>query len=248
MKNLSYSAKAEPAIVHPASPSERMIVALDVSSIEAAREIVDALGETANFYKIGYQLAFAGGLELARQLKSEGKRVFLDMKLLDIDNTIARGVESVAALGVDMLTVHAYPNAMRAAVAAARQTPLCLLGVTVLTSMDDGDLAEAGYSANAHDLVLARVGDALTAGMGGVVASAQEAEAIRAAIGREMALVTPGIRPAGSEAADQKRIMTPERAIRAGASHLVIGRPIVGAKDRKAAASAIVEEIEQAAG
>lgn len=222
---------------------ERLIVALDVPDVAEARKVVETLEGEVRFFKIGYQLAFAGGLEFARDLKRDGFRVFLDMKLLDIDNTIEKGVANIAAMGFDMLTVHAYPKTMRAAVRAAEGSGLCLLGVTVLTSMDDADLAAAGYGAAAGDLVIARARDAANAGMGGIVASAQEAEAIRKEIGPDMALVTPGIRPAGADAGDQKRVMTPARAIAAGASHLVVGRPIVAASDRKQAAMDILEEM-----
>ncbi len=227
-------------------PKNRLIVALDVADRPAAEALVGTLGESVTFYKIGYQLAFAGGLEFARDLVVEGKQVFLDMKLLDIDHTIARAVENIAKTGVHMLTLHAYPKAMRAAVAAASGSELCLLGVTVLTSMDDGDLMEAGYSGKADALVIARAKQAQQSGMGGVVASAQEAARIRKTIGPEMAIVTPGIRPAGASAGDQKRVMTPEDAIAAGASHLVVGRPIIAADDPKAAACAVLSEIESA--
>lgn len=224
---------------------EKLIVALDVPDVAEARKVVETLDGEVRFFKIGYQLAFAGGLEFARDLKRGGFKVFLDMKLLDIDNTIEKGVTNIAAMGFDMLTVHAYPKTMRAAVKAAEGSGLCLLGVTVLTSMDDADLAAAGYGASASNLVLARAKDAAAAGMGGIVASAQEAQAIRKEIGPDMALVTPGIRPAGAEIGDQKRVMTPARAIDAGASHLVVGRPIVAASDRKQAAVQILEEMSR---
>ena len=224
---------------------DRLIVALDVSTVEAARTLVSTLGETVSFYKIGYQLAFAGGLDLVRELKADGKSVFLDLKLLDIDNTIARGVESVIGLGADMLTIHAYPKAMAAAVDAAKGSGLTLLGVTVLTSMDDHDLSDAGYHDNAATLVLKRARQAHETGMGGLVCSAAEAEAVRDIVGPEMAVVTPGIRPAGSDTGDQKRVMTPKTAIEAGASHIVVGRPINAAGDPRAAAQAIVDEMEQ---
>ncbi len=225
---------------------ERLIVGLDVPTIAEAEKAVLDLGDACVFYKIGYQLVFAGGLEFARDLASQGKRVFLDMKLLDIDNTVAKGVENIAKMGVSMLTVHAYPKAMRAAVAAAQGSDLRLLGVTVLTSMDDADLKEAGYTGNAADLVASRVEDARQAGMGGVVCSAAEAARIRGIAGPDMAIVTPGIRPTGADKGDQKRVMTPVDAIRAGATHLVVARPIIGAVDRVAAANAIVAEMETA--
>lgn len=225
---------------------ERLIVGLDVPTIADAERLVSLLGDTVCFYKIGYQLAFSGGLELADRLVRDGKKVFLDLKFLDIDNTVAKGVESVARLGVSMLTLHAYPKAMRAAVEAAKGSDLCLLGVTVLTSMDGDDLKEAGYHDTPEALVLNRAKAAREAGMGGIVASAHEAAALRPVIGDDMALVTPGIRPAGSDKGDQKRVMTPQDAIRAGASHLVVARPIVAAPDPKAAALAILNEMESA--
>ncbi|AQT43251.1 orotidine-5'-phosphate decarboxylase [Bartonella apihabitans] len=225
---------------------DRLIVGLDVADIRQAEKLVEQLGDTVGFYKIGYQLLFAGGLEFARELKAANKKVFLDMKLLDIDNTIASAVENVVKLGVDMLTVHAYPKAMRAAVKAAKGSNLCLLGVTVLTSMDDADLKAAGYSDDAKTLVLKRAKDARLAGMGGIVASAAEAQALRNVIGPDMALVTPGIRPKGADKGDQKRVMSPKEAIQAGASHLVVARPIVKADNPLQAAKLILTEMEEA--
>ena len=226
--------------------SDQLIVALDVPTVLEAAAIVENLGDAAGFYKIGYQLAFAGGLHLADELVRAGKRVFLDMKLLDIDNTVAKGVEAIARSGVSMLTIHAYPKAMAAAVEAAAGSGLCLLGVTVLTSMDDTDLSDAGYHDTAATLVLKRARQAAKTGMGGIVCSAAEAEAVRDIVGPDLAVVTPGIRPAGAAAGDQKRVVTPADAIAAGASHLVVGRPIVAAPDRREAALAILEEIESA--
>ena len=222
---------------------ERLIVGLDVPTIAEAEKVVRELDGVVSFYKIGYQLAFAGGLDFARELAPGGTKVFLDMKLLDIDNTVSKGVENIVKMGVSMLTLHAYPKAMRAAVEAARGSDLCLLGVTVLTSMDEHDLVEAGYEYDPHTLVLRRAEQALAAGMGGIVCSADEAKAVRKIVGPELAVVTPGIRPAGAEHGDQKRVMTPADAIRAGASHLVVGRPIVQAPDRRAAAQAILVEM-----
>lgn len=221
----------------------RLIVALDVNGVKDARILIDTLGDAVGFYKIGHQLAFSGGLELAHQLKEEGKGVFLDMKLLDIDNTIEKGVAAIALLGVQMLTIHAYPKAMRAAVKAAAGSNLILLGVTVLTSMDDADLAEAGYSGAPRDLVLRRALQARQASMGGIVCSPEEAKAVRAILGPDMAVVTPGIRPQGADKGDQKRIATPKDALKSGASHLVIGRPITAAADPRAAAMAILQEM-----
>lgn len=226
---------------------ERLIVGLDLPTLGEAEKVVHALDGVISFYKIGYRLAFAGGLEFARELAADGKQVFLDMKLLDIDNTVAQAVQNVAAMGVTMLTLHAYPKAMRAAVSAAQGSDLTLLGVTVLTSMDRADLAEAGYgNIDPAALVLRRAGQARAAGMGGIVCSAAEAAAVRAAVGTDMAVVTPGIRPAGGDPGDQKRVMTPADALRAGASHLVVARPILGAPDRREAAQAILAEMEAA--
>jgi len=153
------------------TPRERLIVGLDVPTVREAETIVDTLGDDILFYKIGYQLAFAGGLEFARELAEDGKKIFLDMKLLDIDNTVASGVENIAKMGMSMLTLHAYPKAMRAAVKAAEGSGLCLLGVTVLTSMDEQDLVDAGYEYDPHTLVLKRAEQARTAGMGGIVSA-----------------------------------------------------------------------------
>lgn len=221
----------------------RLIVALDVPTVAEAEALVTRVGDEVSFYKIGYQLAFAGGLEFARDLKAAGKNVFLDMKLLDIDNTIAKGVESVVRMGVDMLTIHAYPKAMRAAAEAARGSPLCLLSVTVLTSMDETDLIDAGYEYDPHTLVLRRCEQAVAAGMGGIVCSANEASAVRSVVGPARAIVTPGIRPAGSSPDDQKRVMTPAQALAAGATHLVVGRPVNASADPAAAARAIRMEM-----
>lgn len=225
---------------------DRLIVGLDLPTISEAETVVRMLGSDVSFYKIGYQLAFTGGLEFARDLVRDGKQVFLDMKLLDIDNTVAKGVENIVKMGVTMLTLHAYPKAMRAAVEAAKGSNLCLLGVTVLTSMDDADLREAGYEYDPHTLVLTRAEQARAAGMGGIVCSAEESSAVRKIIGPEMALVTPGIRPKGADAGDQKRVVTPFDAIKAGSSHLVVARPIVKAEDPLSAARAILAEMNEA--
>ncbi|MEZ2221318.1 orotidine-5'-phosphate decarboxylase [Rhizobium sp. RCC_161_2] len=225
---------------------DRLIVGLDVPNLQEAEKVVSALGDDILYYKIGYQLAFAGGLEFARDLAKDGKKIFLDMKLLDIDNTVASGVENIVKMGMSMLTLHAYPKAMKAAVAAAKGSDLCLLGVTVLTSMDEEDLIAAGYEYDPHTLVLRRAEQALLAGMGGIVCSAEEASAVRKIIGPDMALVTPGIRPVGSDKGDQKRVMTPAEGIRAGSSHLVVARPIVKAADPREAARAILAEMDAA--
>jgi len=227
---------------------ERLIVALDVPSVKAAEGMVARLGESVWFYKIGYQLAFAGGLALAQQLIAAGKQIFLDLKLHDIGNTVTKGVESVAQLGATFLTVHAYPQTMKAAVEGKRGSTLRILAVTVLTSYDDADLAAAGYELNVKELAAARAAQARDTGIDGLICSAEEVAALRGIAGSGMVLVTPGIRPAGSSTGDQKRIMTPTRAIEAGADYLVVGRPVLEAGDPKAAAEAIVAEIERAKG
>jgi orotidine-5'-phosphate decarboxylase len=228
----------------PNEVNTRLIVGLDLPSLAEAEKAVRELEGLVSFYKIGYRLAYAGGLELARDLAAQGTDIFLDLKLLDIDNTVAEGVESVAKLGAKMLTVHAYPKAMRAAAKAAQGSDLCVLGVTVLTSMDGDDLAEAGYAeTDPHKLVAKRAAQAREAGIGGIVCAATEASAVRMIVGSSMAVVTPGIRPAGADHGDQKRVMTPGDAIRAGASHLVVARPVVAAPDRRAAAQAILDEM-----
>jgi orotidine-5'-phosphate decarboxylase len=230
------------------APKDRLIVALDLSSAEAAEAMVARLGDAVTFYKIGYQLGYAGGLPLARKLTDAGKKVFLDLKLHDIGNTVARGVESVARLGATFLTVHAYPQTMKAAAEARAGSSLKLLAVTVLTSYDDGDLHAAGYRLGVADLVEARAQQAQVLGVDGLVCSPEEAASLHKIVGHQMVLVTPGIRPAGSATGDQKRIMTPSRAIAAGADYLVVGRPVLEAADPKAAADAIQAEIKQALG
>jgi len=232
----------------PSAPRERLIVALDFPTLAEAETMIGRLGDTVSFYKIGLELIYAGGLPLVRRLVGDGKQVFLDAKLLDIDNTVAGAVGTIRSLGVTLLTVHAYPRAMRAAVAARGDSGVKLLGVTVLTSMDGDDLTDAGYSGSVQDLVLRRALDAKAAGMDGLIAASGETAAIRAAVGPDMLIVTPGIRPRGTDAGDQKRIATPAEAIVGGADHLVVGRAITGAADPLAAASAIVAEIASAAG
>ena len=225
------------------APRERLIVALDVPSVAEAEAIVVRLGESVSFYKIGYQLAFAGGIDFAKVLAGAGKRIFLDLKLHDIGHTVAKGVESVAALGASFLTVHAYPQTMHAAVDARKGSPLRLLAVTVLTSYDDADLAAAGYDFTVSELVGERAAQARDVGIDGLVCSGEEAAMLRPIVGAGMVLVTPGIRPAVADADDQKRVMTPSAAIKAGAHYLVVGRPVIAAADPKAAADAIVAEI-----
>jgi orotidine-5'-phosphate decarboxylase len=225
------------------APKDRLIVALDLPGVEAADAMVTRLGDSVTFYKIGYQLAYAGGLPLVRKLADQGKKVFIDLKLHDIGNTVARGVESIARLGATFLTVHAYPQTMKAAAEACSGSDLKILAVTVLTSYDDGDLHAAGYRLGVSDLVEARARQAQACGIDGLVCSPAEAGALRNVIGHQMRLVTPGIRPAGAATGDQKRIMTPARAIAAGADYLVVGRPVLEAADPKAMADSIQAEI-----
>src|ERR1700755_334706 len=222
---------------------DRLIVPLDLPGVAEAEAMVARLGDSVTFYKICYQLAYAGGLPLVSQLANAGKKVFVDLKLHDIGNTVARGVESVAKLGATFLTVHAYPQTMKAAVEARAGSALKILAVTVLTSYDDGDLHAAGYRLGVSDLVEARAQQAQVLGIDGLVCSPEEAASLHKIVGHQMQLVTPGIRPAGAATGDQKRIMKPARAIAAGDDYLVVGRPITGAADPKAAAEAIHAEI-----
>jgi orotidine-5'-phosphate decarboxylase len=227
-------------------PRDRLIIALDVSSVDAAEAMIARLGDSVTFYKIGYQLAYAGGLPLIRKLADAGKKVFADLKMHDIGNTVARGVESIAGSGATFVTVHAYPQTMKAAVEGRGASALKILAVTVLTSYDDADLAEAGYRLGVSELVEARAKQAQAIGVDGLVCSGEEAAPLRALVGPRLAFVVPGIRPAGSDAGDQKRVMTPAQAIAAGADYLVVGRPVMAAIDPKAAAEAIVAEIAKA--
>jgi orotidine-5'-phosphate decarboxylase len=221
-------------------------VALDVPSPAIAEAVIDRLGDSVSFYKIGYQLAYAGGLPLIGKLADRGKKVFADLKMHDIGNTVKSGVESVARLGATFVTVHAYPQTMKAAVEGRAGADVKILAVTVLTSYDDGDLHAAGYRTGVSELVEMRAAQARELGVDGLVSSPEEAARLRAIVGRQMALVTPGIRPAGSAAGDQKRIMTPGRAIAAGADYLVVGRPVVEAADARAVAESIQAEIAHA--
>ncbi len=226
---------------------DKLIVALDVPEYDPARELVEHLGDEVSFYKIGLELVFSGGLDLAQELKNEGKRVFLDMKLLDIGNTVERAVATAAGLGVDFLTIHGHDRkTLAAAVKGRGSSQLKILAVTVLTSLDAGDLAEQGTSMAPADLVLHRARMAHEAGIDGVIASGQEAARVRAATSPDFLIVTPGIRLPGGEAGDQTRITTPQQALRDGANHLVVGRPINAAPDPVAAARTFLEQIAAA--
>ncbi len=227
--------------------SDKLIIALDLPSVDRADAIITALGDAGGFYKIGYQLMPIGGLDLARRLSDHGKKVFLDFKFHDIGATVERGVKSVTELGGDFLTVHAERDVVAGAVAGRGDDKrLKILAVTVLTSLTQQSLADSGIDMRLEDLVLKRAEIAAEAGADGVVASAREAAAIRARFGERLLIVTPGVRPAGASADDQKRVVTPAAAIAAGADHLVVGRPIVKAADPAAAARAILTEISAA--
>lgn len=230
----------------PIAPKDRLILSLDLPALEPAEAMIARLGDSVTFYKIGYQLVYAGGLPLAQKLRAAGKKVFIDVKLHDIGNTVKSGVESLSTLGATFMTVHAYPQTMRAAVEGRGNSPLQILAVTVLTSYNQADMEAAGYRHGIADLVAIRARQAKEIGVDGLVCSPEEVTAVRGIVGDQMSLVTPGIRPAGSAVGDQKRIMTPSRAIKAGADYLVVGRPIVEAADPKAAADAIQAEIAQA--
>ena len=230
------------------APKDRLIVELDLPSVDAAEAMIARLGDSVTFYKIGYQLAYAGGLPLIGKLADKGKKVFADLKMHDIGNTVTRGVESVAKLGATFVTVHAYPQTMKGAVEGRGSASLKILAVTVLTSYNDDDLHAAGYRLSVSELVEARAQQAQVLGVDGLVSSPEEVGALRKIVGHQMSLVTPGIRPAGSASGDQKRIMTPGRAMAAGADYLVVGRPVVEATDPKAIAEAIQAEIAQALG
>jgi orotidine-5'-phosphate decarboxylase len=225
------------------TPRDRLILALDVPHLTEAERMVAELGDEVSFYKIGMELTYAGGLGLARDLVRAGKDVFLDLKLHDIPNTVMSATRQVADLGARFLTIHAYPQTMKAAVAGLGSSQLQLLAVTVMTSYDDADLREAGYAYGVKDLVARRAQQAKEAGVHGLILSAAEVAAMRALLGPSMLLITPGIRPAGADIGDQKRIMTPSEAIKAGADYLVIGRPITQASNPRLAAKAIVDEI-----
>ncbi len=227
-------------------PRERLIIALDVPSAAETRRIVSAVGESAVFYKVGKQLFTAEGPQAVRDLTAAGKKVFLDLKYHDIPNTVAGAVGEAAKLGVDMLTVHASGGGkmLRAAVEAARARPgLAVLAVTVLTSMSDDDLEKTGVRGHVLDQVMRLAAIALTDGCQGIVASAHEAHRLRSEFGKNFLLVTPGVRPTGSPAGDQARVVTPAEALAAGASHIVVGRPITGASDPAAAARGIRAEM-----
>lgn len=231
-------------------PDSRLICALDLPTTDEARDLVDRLGEAISFYKVGLQLFATGGMALARDLKGSGKQVFLDWKLHDIGATVEKAAAALANSGCDFLTVHARPQVMAAARKGAEGSGLKILGVTVLTSLTDADLRADDHSLAAADLVALRVRQALDAGVDGVVSSPHEAEAVRQAAlatGRpDFLIVTPGVRPAGAALNDQARAATPASALQAGATHLVVGRPITAAPDPALAARAVAAEMATA--
>mgnify|MGYP001128256794 FL=1 len=225
---------------------DRLIVALDVQNAIDGLKMAETLGDTVSFYKIGLGMLTGGGLALANELKGEmGKRIFLDMKLFDISATVEAAVRGLAQFDLDFLTVHGDPHVIRAAKEGASGTNLKILGVTILTSLDRADLDDCLIRDGAvPDLVIDRAGRAFEAGADGIISSPQEAAAIRALPESQGRLiVTPGVRPAGAASGDQKRIATPSSAISNGADHIVVGRPVRDADDRKVAAQAILDEL-----
>src|ERR1700691_3128651 len=234
---------------HKRDPRGQLIIALDVSTAAAAQKIVAAVGDSALTYKVGMQLYTAEGPQLVRDLVASGRLVFLDLKYHDIPNTVAAAVQEAAQLGVSMLTVHAAGGSkmLRAAVDAARATnpALLVLGVTVLTSLDENDVEQIGFRGTVRDEVLRLSALALANGCQGIVTSAREASAVRAELGDDFAIVTPGVRPAGTGHGDQMRVVTPAEAIAAGASYIVVGRPITKAADPAAEARAILGQISR---
>lgn len=226
---------------------DRLIVALDVPDVEQARSLIETLGDSVGVYKIGLELLFSGGFALAEELARKGRAVFVDAKLSDIEATVERATAAIARLGVTFLTVHALDNkTLAAAVRGRGRSALKLLGVTVLTNLAPSDLIEQGIDRPLPELVLHRATLAKKAGLDGVIASGREAAEIRRALGPDVLIVTPGVRPQGSEAHDQARAVTPRQAILAGADYLVVGRPIIRAQDPRSLAESIVGEIAAA--
>jgi orotidine-5'-phosphate decarboxylase len=228
-------------------PSDRLIVALDLPTVREAEAMAERLSDQASFFKIGMELAYVGGIALGERLLKSGKQVFFDLKLHDIPNTVSRATAQIADTGAQMMTVHAYPQTLAAAVGAAKGAPLAILGVTILTSMNQDDAVGAGYAGTVTDLVRAKARQTVGAGARGIVCSPLEIATVRAVAGPAAWIVTPGIRPAGSERGDQKRVLTPAEAIGAGVDHIVVGRPITQAVDPAAAAAAIQREMADAA-
>lgn len=222
----------------------RLYVALDLPSIEEARAMVATLGDAVVSYKVGLQLLPLGGAEFGKELAAQGKNVFLDFKLHDIGATVEKATRSIATLGANLLTVHARPDVMTSAARGRGDSALKILGVTVLTSLDEVALTEIGYHHTPEELVMHRVEQAMTAGIDGVVSSPLEAQAIRARVPEDFLIVTPGVRMPDGDVGDQKRVATPGKALSSGASHIVVGRPITAANDPRAAALAILENMQ----
>lgn len=222
---------------------DRLIIGLDLATVEEAEAMVLRLGDAVTFYKIGFELALAGGLVLAERLAGSGKKVFVDLKLHDIGQTVEKATRQVAKLGATFLTVHAYPQTLKAAAAGRGDSGLKVLGVTVLTSWDAADVAEAGFSETPERLIARRAGHARAAGVDGVICAPTDLAIVRDVAPKPFLAVTPGVRPAGAALGDQKRVATPGDAIRNGADHIVVARPVLSAPDPRAAAEAIVAEI-----
>lgn len=226
----------------------KLIVALDVPSLAQAQKLVETLSPVVEYFKVGKELFTAEGPSVVRMVHDHGGKVFLDLKFLDIPNTVAGAVRSAARLGVWMVNVHASGGGAMmkeaAQAAAAAPKPPIVIGVTVLTSMNEESLKEIGVNAAVGEQVVRLARLAKTNGLSGVVASAQEATMLRRSFGKDFLIVTPGVRPAGAEAGDQKRVLTPKAAIAAGADCLVVGRPITESPDPKAAAEAILKEMK----
>ena len=228
----------------PVRADPRLIVPLDVPTVAEARALVESLGESVSFYKVGLELfATGGGMTLAQELKAQGKQVFLDWKLHDIGTTVQRSAAVLADTGCDFLTVHAEPQVLKAAVQGRGRSNLKILGVTVLTSLTDADLVEMGFQESARQLVERRIHHAIASGADGVIASPHEAELARKLGGKDFLVVTPGVRPDWSAKNDQARAATPADALRAGASHIVCGRPITAANDPREAALRVAGEM-----
>jgi orotidine-5'-phosphate decarboxylase len=225
---------------------DRIIVPLDVPTAQAARELIKAIGGTVGFFKVGNQLFTAAGPEIVQEVRASGSKIFLDLKFHDIPNTVRHAVESASSLGVDMLTIHLSGGRgmCEAAVAGGRNSKVLILGVTVLTSLNDFTLSEVGYRGSVEDEVLLLAEVARSVGIHGLVTSSQELRIVRERFGSHFTTVIPGIRPAWSEPGDQKRIMTPRQAVDAGADYLVIGRPITASPDPRAAVQRIIDELE----
>jgi orotidine-5'-phosphate decarboxylase len=223
--------------------TDRLIVALDLPDVAQARDMVATLGDAVSFYKIGMELAYGGGLALVEEFSHAGKQVFVDLKLHDIGATVEKATAQIARLGARFLTVHAFPQTLAAAKRGSANSRLQVLGVTVMTSYDDADLAACGYRLDVRDLVALRAQQAKESGIAGLILSPEELVATRAAVGDSLLLVTPGVRPAGAALGDQKRVATPSQAFARGADYIVVGRPIVAAAGPRRAALAIQDEI-----